>query len=206
MPRPVKWSRDLYAIRERATRSKTETWGRTDIERLFNVGRASAQSLMKAIGEIQPVAGAHFVERPAVLAFLEAMIEAPSIDLALRERLLEAERPRRPRSLKVALPPDLRSAMVRDLPPYIRIAAGRLEIEASTVVELLESLALLARVLENDFVQVQDLIEPPAAPPQVEDADLQEFLAQLRSRTASPSQPPAPGAVSGPHVEFSEKD
>jgi hypothetical protein len=191
VPRPVKWSRDLYAIRERAARSKTETWGRTDIERLFNVGRATAQSLMKAIGEIQPVAGAHFVERPAVLAFLEAMIEAPAIDRALRERLQEAERPRRPRSLKVALPPDLRSATVRDLPSHIRIGAGRLEIEAATVVDLLESLALLARVLENDFAQVQELVEPPAAPPQVEDADLQDFLMQLRSRAARPLPPPA---------------
>ena len=42
---------------------------------------------MKAIGEVQNVAGAHFVERPALLAFLDAMIAAPSVDEALRARL-----------------------------------------------------------------------------------------------------------------------
>ena len=63
MARPVKWSRDLYPIRERATHARTETWSRKDIEELFGVGRATAQILMKAIGEIQPVGGAHFVER-----------------------------------------------------------------------------------------------------------------------------------------------
>lgn len=48
MARPVKWSRDLHLIHERALLSRTETWGRSDIERLFNVRRASAQTLMKA--------------------------------------------------------------------------------------------------------------------------------------------------------------
>jgi hypothetical protein len=50
MPRPVKWSRDLHLLRERAAHSRTETWSRQDLERLFNIGRASTQSLMKAIG------------------------------------------------------------------------------------------------------------------------------------------------------------
>ena len=55
MPRPVKWSRDIHSIYERAAHSKTETWSRVDLEKLFGVGRATAQTLMKAIGEIQAV-------------------------------------------------------------------------------------------------------------------------------------------------------
>jgi hypothetical protein len=66
MGRPVKWSRELHSIRERAALARTETWGRVDIEGLFGVGRATAQTLMKAIGEVQPVGGAHFVERLSV--------------------------------------------------------------------------------------------------------------------------------------------
>ena len=93
MARPVKWSRDLHSIRERAANARTETWGRVDIEQLFGVGRATAQTLMKAIGEVQPVGGAHFVERSSLLNFLEAMIDAPDFDLALRSRVREAERP-----------------------------------------------------------------------------------------------------------------
>ena len=63
MPRPVKWSRDLHNIREAANRSRTETWSRPDIERIFAVSRASAQSLMKAIGGVQTVGASHFVDR-----------------------------------------------------------------------------------------------------------------------------------------------
>jgi hypothetical protein len=44
MGRPVKWSRDLHSIRERAAHARTETWGRVDIEGLFGVGRATAQT------------------------------------------------------------------------------------------------------------------------------------------------------------------
>ena len=42
MGRPVKWSRELHSIRERAALARTETWGRVDIEELFGVGRATA--------------------------------------------------------------------------------------------------------------------------------------------------------------------
>ena len=93
MSRPVKWSRDLHPIRERAIHARTETWSRIDIERLFGVGRVTAQTLMRAIGEIQPVGGAHFVERTTLLNFLDAMIEAPDVDEAFRARSREAEAP-----------------------------------------------------------------------------------------------------------------
>ena len=140
MARPVKWSRDLYPIRERARNARTETWGRKDIEDLFGVGRATAQMLMKAIGEIQSVGGAHFVERPSLLSFLDAMIAAPSVEQGLRTRMLEAEPPPKPKPLRVSLPGDLRSIMLPDLRPNIRLSPGRLEIEAPTAIGMLESL------------------------------------------------------------------
>ena len=104
MSRPVKWSRDLHPIRERARHAATETWSRVDIERLFGVGRATAQSLMKAIGEIQPVGGAHFVERATLLSFLDALIEAPDFDEAFRARTREAEAPPQTKPLRQACP------------------------------------------------------------------------------------------------------
>ena len=104
MSRPIKWSRDLHLIRERAGQARTETWGRKDLEDLFGVGRATAQMLMKAIAEIQPVGGAHFVERPSLLSFLDAIIAAPLVVEGLRSRMLEAEPPPRPKPLRVSLP------------------------------------------------------------------------------------------------------
>ena len=182
MPRPVKWSRDLHPIRERATRSKIETWSRQDIEQLFNVGRATAQTLMKAIGEVQSIGAAHFVERTSLLAFLEEMIAAPSFDEAFRERVLDAETPPAPKPLRIALAHDLRNIMLRDLPPNIKLSPGRLEITADTATAMLENLALLAQAMQNDLEKVRAVLEPPASPPRIQDEDLQFFLGTLRGR------------------------
>src|SRR5579875_1072468 len=126
MARPVKWARDLHLLRERAARARTETWSRQEIEHLFSVGRATAQTLMKSIGGVQSVAGAHFVERSSLLAFLDAMIATPSVDEAMRDRLVAADPVPRPKTLRVSLPADLRHAMLPDLPPSVTLEPGRL--------------------------------------------------------------------------------
>jgi hypothetical protein len=188
MARPVKWSRDLHPIRERAVLSRTETWGRSDIERLFDVGRATAQTLMKAIGEVQPIGGAHFVERASLLGFLGALISAPDFDEALRARIRKADAPPSSKPLRVALPHDLRSVTVRDLPGNISLSKGRLEIKAESTNSMLESLALLAQAMQNDLAEVQAIIEPPVAPPPVDDNAIQSFLSRLRTESSDISQ------------------
>ncbi|MGI4827153.1 MAG: hypothetical protein ACRYFU_03035 [Janthinobacterium lividum] len=160
MARPVKWSRDLHAIREKAARSRAETWSRVDLEHLFGVGRATAQMLMKAIGDLQVVGGAHFVERTSLLRFLDAMIAAPSVDEALRARMLEAEPALKSKPLRVSLPNDLRSARLPDLPANIILAPGRLEITVSSAVAMLETLLALAMVMQNDLERFQEIVEP----------------------------------------------
>jgi hypothetical protein len=183
MARPVKWSRDLHSIRDRAADARTETWGRQDVERLFGVGRATAQSLMKAIGEVQPVGGAHFVERSSLLAFVDAMIDAPDFDQAFRSRIREADAPPSSKPLRVSLPRDLRSVLLRDLPANISLSPGRLEITADSAIGIIESLAMLAQALQNDLVEIQAVLEPPLSPPQIENDDLRAFLSELRSNT-----------------------
>jgi hypothetical protein len=157
--RPLKWARDLHLLRERAARSRTETWSRQEIEHLFGVSRATAQTLMKAIGEVATVGGAHFVERPALLAFLDEMIKAPSVEEAMRARLAGAEPVPRPKPLRVSLPPDLRHAMLPDLPANITLEPGRLEIRAGSAVAMLESLVALAMVMTNDLERFRQTIE-----------------------------------------------
>ena len=68
-----------------------KTWSRQDIERLFGISRASAQNLMKAIGEVQAVGGTHFVDRASLLGFLDQMVTAESVDEELRSRHERAE-------------------------------------------------------------------------------------------------------------------
>jgi hypothetical protein len=182
MGRPIKWSRDLYAIRERAQRSRTETWSRKDVEALFGVGRATAQTLTKAIGEIQNVAGAHFVERSSLLTFLDAMAAAPSIEDELNARIIAANAPPATKPLRIPLPPDLRSVLVRDLPTNITISSGRLLIVSDTAVGIVEGLALVAQALQNDLDQFQRLVEPPAQrSPEIDD-ELRDLFATVRDR------------------------
>ena len=187
MARPVKWSRDLHAIRERATRSRTETWSRVDLEALFGVGRATAQTLMKAIGEIQSVGGAHFVERSSLLSFLNVILEAPSVEEGLRTRMLEAAPAPKSKPLRVSLPSDLRSARLPDLPPNITLALGRLEINASTAVSMLESLVALAMVMQNDLERFRAVIEPPSTS-LVEDQELRAMVRRLRESSSLATQ------------------
>ena len=151
-----------------------------DIEQLFGVGRATAQTLMRAIGEVQPVGGAHFVERSSLLSFLDAMIEAPNFDQALRSRVREADVPPSPKPLRIALPADLRSIMFRDLPANISLTPGRLEITAPSAEAMLESLALLAQAMQNDLDSVRAKLDPPVGSQPV-DEELQALFAALRS-------------------------
>lgn len=48
---------------------------------------------MKAIGGIRTVGAAQFVDRSSLLAFLDSMITADSVEEALQQKLLEADPP-----------------------------------------------------------------------------------------------------------------
>ena len=113
------WALELHLLRERALKSRTETWSRQDLEHLFSVGRATAQSLMKAIGEVQSVGGTHFIARASLLEFLDQMVKADSVEDAYREKLTGAEPTPRPKTLRVPLPENLRNVRLAELPDSI---------------------------------------------------------------------------------------
>ncbi len=188
MSRPVAWLGELPRLRAEARRSRVETWARRDIEHLFAVGRVQAQALMKAVGGVQAVAGAHFVERAALVAFLTELLEAPEPARLLRDRIQEAEPAPRPKPLRISLSPDLRTAMLPELPANVRLSPGRLEILAPTAERMAESLLALALVMQNDD-RWRQLVEPPAPPP-VEDEELDGWLRDLRARHAGPDTEP----------------
>ena len=184
MPRPVKWSRDLHSIRERANRSKTETWSRNDIQDLFSVGPSSAQSLMKAIGDVLTIGSSHFVDRSSLLGFLDQMIAAESVEAALQLRLGSAPPVPRPKPLRVQVPQELRWVLLADLPRNVELREGEIRVTGNNAIELLEGLALLAKAMENDFDNVLNRLEPPPPPPESADVDdgLREMLRSLRDR------------------------
>jgi len=181
LARPVKWSRDVHPIRERAARSRTETWSRQDLERLFGIGRASAQNLMKAIGEVQAVGGSHFVDRSSLLRFLDQMVAADSVDEALRSKHESAEPVPRPSTLRLSLPEDLRRATLRDLPESVTLSTGEIRVTGANAEEVLEGLLLLAQVMQNDLDTVRMKLDPPPCGGLM-DEELRNLLAAMRQK------------------------
>lgn len=193
MARPVKWSRDVHPIRERAARSRTETWSRQDIERLFGISRASAQNLMKAIGEVQAVGGTHFVDRASLLGFLDQMAVAESVDEALRSKHKSAESVARTPTLRVSLPEDLRRVTLRDLPATVTLNPGEIRVTGANAEDVLEGLVVLAQVMQNDLESVRTRLDPPVGRGPM-DEELRNLFAAMRrtDRSVSETSEPIP--------------
>jgi hypothetical protein len=197
MARTVSWRYRIPEIRQRVQNSVVETWTRRDFETVFEIKRAAAQLLMKAVGEIHNVGGTYAIDRPALLAFLETLEKSEDLEAARREKLLLAEPVPRPQFLNNTLSEDLRSVMVRDLPPEITLEPGRLEITGANAEQIVERLWLLAAAMQNDLDTAAASLNPPPAPRRIEDEDLKALFANLRERETAFSES-APGSL----VEF----
>jgi hypothetical protein len=163
MPRPISWLPRLPLIRRAVGSSVRSHWGRQDLEHLFELQPRAAQKLLELFPSLT-VGNARFVERDALLAFLDRIAEAedPSAAIALYQQ----SRPPAPRrSLRQLVPRDLEPATLASLPPNIALEAGRLEIRFAHLEELAEALAVLAQVLTDDLEGFARLYEPATPPP-----------------------------------------
>jgi len=149
---------------------------------MFELKRAAAQQLMKAIGGVQNIAGVHLVDRTSLIHFLDQIRDAENPEDALRERLSIAEPVPRPRHLKTALPDDLRCVMVRDLPSSIRLEQGRIEILGQGAEDILSSLLLLAQAIQNDLDTATDRLNPPLRFMKTDDDEIKALFLDLQRR------------------------
>jgi hypothetical protein len=179
MPKPVSWSYRTHEIRERVQHSKTQTWTRRDIEDLFEVKRATAQTLMKAIGGVQNIGGTHLLDREALLEFLEQTIAADDVSGAVRSRRQEAAPSPQPRRLTISLPNDLKSVMAADLPSNIELSPGRLTISGKGSEGIINDLYLLAQAMQNDLGSIQARLDPMPERKEVGDPELRRLFASL---------------------------
>jgi hypothetical protein len=188
LARPVKWLVNLSAIRHRVLNSKIETWDRQAIEDLFDVRRVTAQSLMRAVGELSNVAGAHLTSRASLLDFLDYMLAADDMELALRTRIdTAAAAPSQKKGLRLPIPDGLRAVRLADLPKHIKIAPGLLTIEGADAFEILTQLAVLARALDNDLDSFVMAWNRAALSSSDSPADMDLMLAELEA--TEPSRP-----------------
>jgi hypothetical protein len=184
----ISWSDRAYSIRERVSRSSLQTWRRRDIEDLFEVKRASAQNLMRLVGNVQSIGSTHFLDRSALLLFLDEVVAADRVSEAVAKRVVVTEPTPSRRSRKIlrfALPRDLRSVMAKDLPSNIEVSAGSLRIRGADAMEIVRSLYLVAQALQNDLDTMQSLLDPPVPQPQVDDAEIRSMFERLRADEAA---------------------
>jgi hypothetical protein len=174
------------------SRSSLQTWRRRDIETLFEIKRASAQNLMKLIGNVQAIGSTHFLDRSALLLFLDEAVAADRVAEAVARRQLVAEPPPSRRSkkkmLRFSLPRDLRSVMAKDLPENIELSAGFLAIHGKNATDIVRSLHLIAQALQNDLDTMQSLLDPPIPQPQVDDTEIRSMFDRLRAEEAALKQ------------------
>jgi hypothetical protein len=185
----VKWISRLHEIRERVVHSKIETWNRKAIENLFDVRRVSAQNLMRAIGELSNVAGAHLTTRASLLTFLDYVLAADNTELAVRARIdTAASAPPQRKGFTLPVPEEYKAVRLADLPQSIVIERGQLTIRGAHAFEILQDLTVLARALENDvdsFVQAWNPApEPVNGEPEPGEMDLMMKDLEARERVA----------------------
>lgn len=191
MAKTISWSDRAYSIRERVSRSSLQTWRRRDIESLFEVKRASAQNLMKLIGNVQSLGSTHFLDRSSLLLFLDEAVAADRVSEAVARRQLVVEPPPSHRSrkmLRFSLPRDLRSVMAKDLPVNIELSSGLLAIRGKNATDIVRSLHLVAQALQNDLDTMQSLLDPPIPQPQVDDSEIRSMFERLRADEAAFNQ------------------
>jgi len=157
-------------------------WSRHDIEDLFEVRRATAQSLMKAIGGIQSVGGTHLIDRESLLEFLTRSIASDDLSATVQKSKVDAGPMPRSRKLTFALPAELRTVMAADLPSSIRFSPGQLLISGRDSVEVVELLYLLAQAMQNDLGSIQAMLDPVPDTTATDGDDLRMLLESLRSR------------------------
>jgi len=184
MARTVSWRHQTDTILRRVQNSATESWTRQDLERVFEVKRATAQKLMRAIGEVSNVGGTYVVPRSAILRYLEEIAGATDLTAAHRERVQLAEPPPRPRSLRLTLPEDLRSVMLRDLPHDISLGPGKIEIRGETPYAVFQNLYRLILAMENDLLSIEQSLEPAPVRVHLEDTEMEELLEGLCKQEA----------------------
>jgi hypothetical protein len=183
LARQVKWRHHVHSIASTVQNSKIEAWTRVDLERVFCVSRASAQTIMRAVGEVQDIGGGkHIVDRTSLLSYLEAMIGADDLRSAHKARLEVSEPVPKVRAITKKIPDDLKTIMVKDLPAEITLEPGRIEIRGENSEVLVERLWSLAMALQNDLNTAAQMLDQPRQEFQPVDDELRSMFQDLREQ------------------------
>jgi hypothetical protein len=164
MPAKSQWLLQLPAILEELRSLPSPVIDRAVIEKLFQVKRRRAISLLHAFGGFQS-GQAFFIDRPALIAYLERLAEGAEFSQEHRRRSRFAEDLERTRKLspgkkiRIAAAPDVRDRRLAGLPAGIHLRPGELRIEFFGTEDLLRHLFELSQAILNDYKRFQEIVE-----------------------------------------------
>lgn len=186
MARPITWLPRLHEIRRSVAESVRSHYTRAELEALFQVQQGAASRLMEVIPTLK-VNGSYLAEREGILTFLDHVAEADDVTTLMRRLRAEKKAPAR-RSVRNMIRRDHPAASLAGMPDALRVERGRLAISFGTMEELVNTLYILARILDDDLDEFADRYEPHKENVANEEAeDLRRMFAELEEMEAARS-------------------
>lgn len=158
MARPITWLGRLHEIRKSVAGSVRSHYTRAELEVLFQVQQGAASRLMEVIPTLK-VNGSYLAEREGLLAFLDRISEAEDVTTLMRRLREEKKAPAR-RSIRTMIRRDQPEVSVAGIPDTLKIERGQLQIRFKTMEELVNTLYILARILDDDLEAFTERYEP----------------------------------------------
>lgn len=161
MARPITWLPRLHEIRRSVADSVRSHYTRAELEALFQIQQGAASRLMEVIPTLKVNSG-YLAEREGLLSFLDKVAEAEDVTNLMRGLRAEKNAPSR-RSVRRMVRRDTSPVSLAGTPDTLRLARGHLEINFETMEELVNTLYMLARILDDDLEEFAHQYEPVKA-------------------------------------------
>jgi hypothetical protein len=166
MPPVPEWFQRLPSILAELEAYPAPMLDRASLQKLFGVGRRTAVNLMARFGAEQQAGRTSLLSRMRLLKELRTEQSGDSVvyEQKRRERLVslmdEARREVQRKRLEIKIDPRQQGVTFTSLPSKIEVRPRELRITFTDEEDLLTSLALFSRAMENDFPGLLRRIRP----------------------------------------------
>jgi hypothetical protein len=158
MARPITWLPRLHEIRRSVADSVRSHYTRSELEVLFQIQQGAASRLMEVVPTLRVNSG-YLAEREGLLAFLDRISETDDVTTLMRRLRAEKKAPSR-RSVRSMVRRDRTPVSLAGVPDALRLARGHLKIDFETTEDLVRTLYILARILDDDLEEFARVYEP----------------------------------------------
>lgn len=161
MARPITWLPRVQEIRRKVADSVRSHYTRRELEVLFQIQQGAASRLLEIVPTLT-VNGSYLAEREGLLAFLDKVLQTEDVTSLMRRLRAEKQTPTR-RSVRNMIRRDTSPVSLAGIPDTLQLNRGHLEINFQTMEELINTLYILARILDDDLEEFAHQYEPAKA-------------------------------------------